>query len=115
MRYLGFLLSSVLVASFSLNPAAAQKNGVDESSPAEPPSPSVNSTQPLQRMGLQTFTGKITKHGNTYVLYDMNTNLTLNLDNQALAAKYISKDVSVVGQLLPPGSTIHVEKILRAK
>ena len=110
------ILSCILsVNLFIALSAIAQTNGVDEGSPAERPTPSVNSEQPLQRMNVKTFTGKITKHGNDYVLYDMATNLVIKLDNQSLASKYFGKEVSVVGQLVAAENTIHVSKIVRAK
>lgn len=110
------ILCCLLILAFSLPfYAVAQTNGVDEASHSQPPTPSVNSEQPLQRMNIKTFTGKITKHGKDYVLYDMATNLIFKLDNQSQASKYVGKEVSVVGQLVPPENTIHVSKIERAK
>jgi hypothetical protein len=104
------MLSCVLFVAVSLSlPAISQTSGVGETSPAQPPTSSVNSEQPLQRD--KTFTGKITKHGKDYVLYDMATNLTLRLDNQSLASKYLGKEVSVLGQFVAAGNMIHVTKV----
>ena len=110
------ICSCLLFLVFCFIPSSiAQTHGVDEASPAQPPTSSVNSEQPLQRMNVRTFTGKIAKHGKDYVLFDMATNLTFGLDNQSLASKYLGKEVSVLGQLVPPGNTIHVNKIERAQ
>lgn len=108
-----FLTVTLLLASSCA--VLAQSNGRDENSNVENPTQQAQSQQPLQRMDIKTFTGKITKHGNAYVLYDMNTNLVFELDNQPLAKKFMAKEVSVVGQLMPPGSKIHVQKIVRAQ
>jgi hypothetical protein len=114
MRTLSLLSTLALMLCLSIT-AFAQQNGQDEGSQVERPSNSAQSQQPLQRMDLKTFTGKITKHNGSYVLYDMATNLVYELDNQELAKKYKSKEVSVLGQLTPPGNTIHVSKIVRAQ
>ena len=110
----GHILSVCLLLACCL-PASTQNNGANQNSPAEHPNLPSNPEQPLQSNTVETFTGKITRHGNEYVLYDMPTNLVFKLDNQDEAKKYFGKDVSVVGQLLSPGSTIHVNKIVRAK
>jgi len=104
----------LLLACCFVHSLIAQTNGVDETSPAQPPTSSVNSEQPLQRMNVKTFTGKITKHGKDYALYDMATNLTLKLDTPSLASKYLGKEVSVVGQLDASQNLIHVQKMERA-
>ncbi|HZQ67748.1 MAG TPA: DUF5818 domain-containing protein [Terriglobales bacterium] len=116
MRPCSWIPASLLSLVFCLSlSAAAQTNGVDMNSQAERPTPSANSEQPLRRMDVKTFTGKVTRHSNGYVLYEMATGLVYKLDNQSEAKRFMGKDVSVVGQLVPPGEAIHVNKIERAK
>lgn len=58
----------------------------------------------------RTFTGKIVKDGDKYVL-EVANNTTYQLDAQDNAKQYQDKHVRVVGQLDLRSDTIHVERI----
>lgn len=58
----------------------------------------------------QTFTGKIVKDGNRYVL-KVSSNTAYQLAEQSSAKQYENQDVKIVGTLETATNTIHVVKI----
>lgn len=72
---------------------------------AQPPAP-----QAPQQTQSQTFTGKIVKDGDKYVL-KVSSGTAYQLSDQSGLKQYEDKDVKVVGTLDAGTSTIRVEKI----
>lgn len=58
----------------------------------------------------QTFTGKIVRDGEKYVLKDP-SNTTYQLDDQTGTEKYQNQDVTLVGTLDTGSTTIHIVRI----
>src|ERR1700690_2533389 len=89
--------------------------------PQPPPPPDKSTPQPdpktqqpappqtQQPMPSQTFTGKIVKSGEKFILKAGSTNY--QLDDQNSAKQYEGKDVRIVGTVGAGGDTIHVAKI----
>jgi len=73
--------------------------------PAQPPSPHAR-----QQTRSQTFTGKIVRNGEKYVL-KVSSNTTYQLDEQSSAEHYQDKEVKIVGTVEPGSNTIHVVRI----
>ncbi len=65
--------------------------------------------QPAQQA--QTFTGKISKKDDKYVLRDASAKMTYDLDDQEKAKSFEGKDVKVTGTLDAQTNTIHVADI----
>ena len=59
----------------------------------------------------QTFTGKISKKGDKYVLRDSSSKMTYELDDQEKVKSFDGKDVKVTGTLDAQTQTIHVADI----
>jgi len=79
------------------------------------PQPEPQQKQPVppavdEKMPTQTFTGKILKDGDRYVLKLAN-HVTYQLDEQSGAKQYEDKDVRVIGILDAGSNTIRVTKI----
>lgn len=89
-------------------PLPPPDKGVPQPDPQtqQPPAPQA----PSQPVATQTFTGKILKDGDKYVL-KVSSSTTYQLDEQSGAKQYEDKDVKVVGTLDAGGNTIHVTKI----
>ena len=65
-----------------------------------------------QQVPTQTFTGKIVRNGEKYVLrVSTNTAYQLDLDQQSDAKQYENRDIKIVGTLDDGSSTIRVVKI----
>jgi len=73
--------------------------------PAQPPNPHARQQTPSQ-----TFTGKIVRDGEKYVL-KVSSNTTYQLDEQSSAEQYQDKEVKIVGTVEPGSNTIHVVRI----
>ena len=100
-RINAWLLAAALVmglAEFTL-PLRSQSQGQDPSA----------QQQPAEQA--QTFTGKISKKGDKYVLRDASSQMTYALDDQDKAKSFDGKDVKVIGTLDAQTSTIHVADI----
>lgn len=88
--------------------------------PLPPPDKGVPQPEPQQKQPVppaadektptQTFTGKIVKDGNQYVLKAAN-HTTYQLDEQSGAKQYEGKDVRIIGTLDSGSNTIRVTKI----
>ncbi len=65
--------------------------------------------QPAQQA--QTFTGKISRKGDKYILRSSSDNMTYDLDDQEKARPFAGKDVKVTGTLDAQTNTIHVAEI----
>jgi hypothetical protein len=76
---------------------------------AQPPSPQGAQSSPSQPQS-QTFTGKIVKDGDKYVL-KVAGNTSYQLDDQSSVKQYEDKDVKIVGTLDAGSNTIRVVKI----
>jgi hypothetical protein len=93
-------------------PLAFGQSNVDQPSQSQAPTPSSQMNQPMQRVDLKQFTGKIYPDSTgQLILLDPPTRITYFLDNQQLARKFRGKEVTVKGYLIPPGKTIHVKEI----
>jgi hypothetical protein len=73
--------------------------------PAQPSNPHARQQTPSQ-----TFTGKIVRDGEKYVLR-VSGNTTYQLDEQGTAEQYQDKEVKVVGTIEAGSNTIHVVRI----
>jgi len=88
--------------------------------PLPPPDKGIPQPEPQQKQPVppsadektptQTFTGKIVKDGDKYVLKVANST-SYQLDEQSGAQKYENKDVRVIGTLDTGSNTIRVTKI----
>lgn len=89
-------------------PLPPPDKGVPQPDPQtqQPPAPQA----PSDQVSSQTFTGKIMKDGDKYVL-KVSSTTTYQLDEQSGAKEYENKDVKVVGTLDAGSNTIHVTKI----
>ena len=76
---------------------------------AQPPNPQGAQSSPSQSQS-QTFTGKIVKDGDKYVLKGAG-NTSYQLDDQSSVKQYEDKDVKIVGTLNAGSNTIRVVKI----
>jgi hypothetical protein len=59
----------------------------------------------------RTFTGKIVKSGDMFVLSDEQNKATYKLDNQKMAKEFVDRDVKVIGVLDESAGIIHVSAI----
>lgn len=73
--------------------------------PAQPSNPHARQQAPTQ-----SFTGKIVRDGEKYVL-KISGNTTYQLDEQGTAEQYRDKEVKVVGTVEAGSDTIHVVRI----
>ena len=89
-------------------PLPPPDKGVPQPDPQnqQPPAPQA----PSDQVSSQTFTGKIVKDGDKYVLKAAGST-TYQLDEQSGAKQYEDKDVKVSGTLDATTNTIHVTKI----
>jgi len=77
----------------------------------EPQTPAHPSTpQDQQQTQAQTFTGKIVKDGDKYVL-KVASNTSYQLDEQSNAKAFENKDVKIVGTLDKGTNTIRIDRI----
>ena len=115
MRRVHLAVVAVVGLALSGGVPGAAAQVIDQSTLAQQPKPSSTENQPMQRMDLKDFVGKLVKapSGN-YVLVSSSTMITYEIDNQKLAKEYAYQEVTVIGQLLPPGNMIHVQRITRA-
>jgi len=86
-------------------PLPPPDKGVPQPDPQQPPAP-----QAPEQNQVQTFTGKIVKAGDSFVL-KVSSDKTYQLDSQNGLGTYEDKDVKVVGTLDSGNNTIHVSKI----
>jgi Protein of unknown function (DUF5818) len=107
------LFFSILLGLAVLSPEflPAQNTAPSQASTAQAPKYSSNFNKPMQRFHLAFYEGKIAKIGGRYVLKNSDHNMVYKLDDQALARKYVGKQVSVRGKLDPKTSMIHVAHI----
>lgn len=85
-----------------------QPDPQNEQSPSQPPQ--ANQAPQQSPTQSQTFTGKIVKDGDKYVLRVSNST-AYQLDEQGSAKQYENKDVKVVGTLDAGSNTIRVTRI----
>ena len=109
-------LFTVVLAISAWGTLAAGQSQIDQATQAQSPKPSADMDQPMQRVNLKAFNGKIYKKpGGKYVLEGQSTQITYFLDNQKIAKHFAGDEVIVHGNLIPPGSTIHVKNIERIR
>lgn len=107
--------AAILSLCLLLGTASRAQDRQDQAGQVQPPKPSSNLNKPLQRMDLKHFPGKIEKSAEgRLVLLNSPTMINYELDNRKLAETFIGKEVTVEGQLIPPGGKIHVRNIVRA-
>jgi hypothetical protein len=78
--------------------------------PGQPANPQAQQQQALELAQSQTFTGKIVKDGDKYVLKSAG-NTTYQLAEQNNAKQYGGQDVKIVGTLDAASNTIRITKI----
>jgi outer membrane biosynthesis protein TonB len=86
-----------------------QPDPQNQQPPAQQP-PQANQAPQQSPTQSQTFTGKIVKDGDKYVLH-VSSGTSYQLDEQGGAKQYENKDVKVVGTLDAVSNTIHVTRI----
>ena len=64
-----------------------------------------------QASSLKTFSGRITKSGNRFVLADVDNKTTYELDDQRKAHEFLNKSVKVTGVLDATTGTIRITAI----
>ena len=114
------LMLAILATAIAVQPALAQSASAPQQDPnqATPTqtSPSTQTTPSATpstsgAMESQTFTGKVTKSGDKYVLKDDATRTSYTLDDQDRAKQFEGKSVKVTGKLDPASNTIVVSSI----
>lgn len=104
-----FVLAAGLL--FAIQPIA---NGRSTNSDTEQPPSSVTLSQNAsqeQQPELKTFTGRISKSGEKFILEDTTKRVAYQLDDQAKAQRYQGKSVRVTGTLDAENNLIHVQSI----
>jgi hypothetical protein len=92
-------------------PLPPPDKGIPQPDPqATQPAPPQAQPQTPSQTQSQTFTGKIVKDGDKYVLR-VAGNTTYQLDEQSSVKQYEDKDVKIVGTLDPGSNTIRIVKI----
>ena len=105
-------LFAVVLSMVLCLPFAVGQSRVDQATPMQKTKPSADMNQPMQRLNLKAFNGKIIKKPTgKYVLEGQSTQITYFLDDQKIAKHFSGHEVIVHGNLIPPGSTIHVKSI----
>jgi hypothetical protein len=109
-------LFAVVLVVCALAPLAVGQSQIDQATQAQSPKPSADMDQPMQRLNLRAFNGTITKNASgRFVLEGQATQITYFLDDQKIAKDFAGHEVIVHGNLIPPGSTIHVKNIERIR
>ena len=99
----------VIVLCLMAQPALAQNATAGPATTQQQPTqPSDNPTSAPEG---KTFSGKIVKDGNKFVLADLDSRTTFQLDDQEKAKEYVNKSVKVTGVLDPSTGTIRVTMI----
>ena len=123
VQYLSYLgaLALLLSAAISLNAQTPQTPQTQQPEPQSqqpsqqaPPDQSGQENpdtqaQPLQREGVQTFTGTIVKSGNKYMFQDAASDNTYDIDHQDAVQKFEGKKVTVHGTLDANSKMIHIK------
>ena len=79
-----------------------------------PPAPALypqDSQQEQQQSEVKTFTGRISKSGQKFILEDPAMNTSYQLDDQKKAQQHEGKNVKVTGTLDAQNNVIHVHAI----
>ena len=99
-----FVVALALI--FVAAPALANTNALPvTSTPTQAQSQAQNQDQ------VQTFTGKIAKSGDKFVLVDQTGQGSFDLDDQQRASQYEGKKVKITGTLDQAKGMIHVQSI----
>ncbi len=96
---------ALLLGVVAPTPLAAQQT----TNPQQPASAQTGTPAPDQAM--KSFSGKIVKEGDLFVLKDAVSGASYQLDDQKQARKFEGKDVRVNGSLDTASNTIHVQSI----
>lgn len=111
-------MSVFVLAAGLLFGTQAIANGWATSSDEEQPRSSAvitsQSTVQEQQPELKTFTGRISKSGEKFILEDTTKRVAYQLDDQAMAQRYQGKSVRVTGTLDADNNLIHVRSIEEA-
>jgi len=100
-------VGSALAASFLLlSPQVKAQDPGQQPSTQQPAQPGAQDQKQAQ-----TFTGKIAKSNDGYVLTDEANKVSYKLDDQDKAKQFEGKDVKVTGTLDASSNTIHVSDI----
>lgn len=93
-----------------MQPAMAQSASPhnDPAAQQQPPQPGDGQAAPSET---KTFTGKIVKTGDKFVLSDVASKTTYELDDQMKAQSFLNKTVKVTGVLDAATGVIHVSVI----
>jgi uncharacterized protein YdeI (BOF family) len=96
-----FLASLIVTVGMSVFPAQSYAQDSQAAAPS----------QDTGQQAAQSFSGKVVKEGDTYVLRDEANNKTYKLDNQEKAGENEGKTVKVNGTLDSTSETIHVSNL----
>jgi len=120
MKHAGMLLvgTAALACAFTLQRSQTEK----QEYPAPGPPPDISSLlNPSDSQSLRqgpaetrTFTGRISKSGQKFVLEDSSVRTFYQLDDQKKAGQYQGKNVRVTGTLDAENNVIHVQTIEEA-
>lgn len=106
-------LAVIVFALISRQPFAVAQQDRDPAAPTaqqpEPPQQPYGSMD--QQPDVKTFTGKIMKSGDEFLLQDSIGESTYQLDDQRQAKGFEGKSVKVTGSVDPVTKTIHVARI----
>jgi Protein of unknown function (DUF5818) len=91
--------------------AIAQSSANQQNNPAAQQAPAQHPDDPNSAAEMKTFTGKIVKSGDKFVLADAENKTSYQLDDQQKAQEFLNRDVKVVGVLDAATGTIRVSAI----
>ncbi|MBZ5663718.1 MAG: hypothetical protein LAO30_03865 [Acidobacteriia bacterium] len=112
MTRVQFAVSTMLpVMALSVVLCFTSQSMFAQSDPSHNPATQQERMQPDDQAAVKTFSGKIVKSGNKFVLTDANNKTTYQLDDQQKAQDFLNKNVRVNGVLDPSTGTIRVTAI----
>jgi uncharacterized protein DUF5818 len=91
--------------------AIAQSSANQQNNPAAQQAPAPHPDDSNSAAEMKTFTGKIVKSGDKFVLADAENKTSYQLDDQQKAQEFLNRDVKVVGVLDAATGTIRVSAI----
>jgi uncharacterized protein YdeI (BOF family) len=120
VQYLSYLgvLALLLSMAISLNAQTPQTQQPEPQAqqPAQPAPPDQSGqvnpgtqAQPMEKAGVQTFTGNIVKSGDKYMFQDAASGNTYDIDHQDEVQKFEGKKVTVHGTLDANSKMIHIK------
>ncbi len=112
MKKIALTVASLSLIFGTVSMAAARAGNPGSASEARGVILQQNQASPDQQV--QTFTGKISKSGDQYVLEGGSGTTPYQLDDQQTASKFAGKKVMVTGTLDATNNLIHVQGIQEA-